>query len=281
MADVLALVAAFLFALAAALQQREAMDVGPGGMSPGFFLTLARKPVWLAGTAALLAGYAVQAVALADGRLVVIQPLLVTTIVFALPLGIVLSHQVVRPGDWAAAAGVVAALAAFIVVGAPADGRDDAPAGEWLAAFGIVTALSVLAVLSARHARPQRRAGLLGAAAGMLFGLSASLAKPVVEELGAGGVAEAAADWRTWALLGAGGVAFLLQQGALAVGRLAPAVAATSLANPMVATVIGAVILQETLAGGPLRRAAAIGLLVLAGVFATLLAARGGEAADG
>src|SRR5262245_54121795 len=120
--EILALVAALLFAIAATLQQREAMTVGGEGMSPKFFLELIRHPLWLLGTAALIAGYIVQGAALGRGRLVVIQPLLVSTIVFALPLGILLTQQVVTARDWAAAAGVMAGLAAFIVLGQPAAG---------------------------------------------------------------------------------------------------------------------------------------------------------------
>src|SRR5262245_3316013 len=124
-ADVLALMAAVCFALAAVLQQRGAVTAGGGGMSLEFFLTLVRRPVWLLGTSVLFVGYGLQGAALGKGKLIIIQPLLVTTIVFALPLGILLTHQVVTRRDWAAAAGVVAALAAFIVIGDPAAGLDD------------------------------------------------------------------------------------------------------------------------------------------------------------
>jgi drug/metabolite transporter (DMT)-like permease len=61
--------------------------------SPSSFVQLARQKFWLLGTLALLAGYVCQAVALDNGQLAVIQPLLVTTIVFALPLGYFLTQQ--------------------------------------------------------------------------------------------------------------------------------------------------------------------------------------------
>jgi drug/metabolite transporter (DMT)-like permease len=270
-ADALAIFAAFLFALAATLQQREAVSAGGGGMSVTFFLTLIRRPIWLLGTAALLGGYALQGAALGKGRLVVIQPLLVTTVVFALPLGILITHQVVTRRDWAAAAGVVAALAAFIVIGDPAAGLDDAPAWEWTICLVVVCALASGAVFLGRRARPGRRAAALGTAAGMLFGISASLAKPVVEELDEG-LSVVVGDWRTWAMIGTGAVAFLIQQGALATGQLAPAVATTSLANPVVASLVGVLILEERLAGGPARKAVAIGTLVVAALCAIALA---------
>ena len=271
-ADALAIVAAFLFALAAVLQQRGAVTQGAGGMSIGFFLNLLRSPPWLLGSTALLAGYAVQGAALGKGRLVIIQPLLVSTIVFALPLGILLTHQVVTRRDWAAAAGVVAALATFIVVGAPAAGVDDAADWKWAVSSVVVIILAAGVMLVGRRARPGRRAAALGTVAGMLFGMSASLAKPVVEELDDSGLSAVLEDWRAWALVIMGVAAFLIQQGALATGQLAPAVATTSLANPVVASIIGIVILEERLAGGLLRKSVAVGALVAAALCAIALA---------
>jgi hypothetical protein len=79
-ANVLALCAAFLFALAATLQQKGALGMGESLRSPASFVRLARQTWWLLGSLALLSGYVCQAVALDHGKLAVIQPLLVTTI---------------------------------------------------------------------------------------------------------------------------------------------------------------------------------------------------------
>jgi hypothetical protein len=63
-AATLALVAAFLFALAATLQQKGALTLGGMSLgSPGSFLRLAEQPLWLLGTLALLCGYVFQAAA--------------------------------------------------------------------------------------------------------------------------------------------------------------------------------------------------------------------------
>ena len=80
--------AAFLFAVAATFQQKGAAT-STGSHSPARCrcVRLVGQRMWLFGTAALLVGYVLQAGALDRGRLAMIQPLLVTTIVFALPLG--------------------------------------------------------------------------------------------------------------------------------------------------------------------------------------------------
>ena len=84
----LALAAALLFALGTVLQQKAALDEPPVGSSSGLLLRIARRPVWLAGIAADGLGFVTPAAALGTGDLAVVQPLLVTTLVFALPLGV-------------------------------------------------------------------------------------------------------------------------------------------------------------------------------------------------
>ena len=123
---VLALVAALLFAVGTVLLQRAGMDEPAGGSDSGLLLRMARRPVWLAGIAADGLGFAAQAAALSLGRLAVVQPLLVTSVVFSLPLGARFTGQRIRPADVAAAALVVGALVAFLVVADPSGGRDDA-----------------------------------------------------------------------------------------------------------------------------------------------------------
>ena len=94
MAATLALVAAFLFALAAALQQKGALNLPTISLAdPVSLVRLVGERTWLIGTLALFTGYLFQAGALDRGRLSIIQPLLVTTVVFALPLGYLLTKQ--------------------------------------------------------------------------------------------------------------------------------------------------------------------------------------------
>jgi drug/metabolite transporter (DMT)-like permease len=247
-AEILALVAAFLFALAATLQQKGAVGMGEVSLgSPSSFVKLAKQTWWLFGTAALLVAYALQAAALDRGRLAVIQPLLVMTVVFALPLGYLLTHQRVGRREVLGAGIIVLGLAVFTVYGDPAGGVDDAPARDWA---GVLIAFSVLAVVLialAGRGSLTRKAALYGTAAGVLFGLSAGLAKPTVETLdeGIGAVLE---NWEFYAMAITGIAAFVVQQVSLGTGKLAPSVATVSVANPIVGIVIGTLVLEERLA---------------------------------
>ena len=248
MAATLALLAAFCFALAATLQQKGALGVGEVSLTnPRSLLGLATQKTWLLGTAVLLVGYVFQAGALDRGRLAVVQPLLVTTIVFALPLGYFLTHQHVGRREITGAIVVVLGLALFTVLGDPAGGNDNAPADEWAIAVVIVAVACVALVLMGGRGTIERKAGTYGAAAGLLYGLSASLCKPTVELLHADGVEGVLSSWEFYAFAVAGIMAFVIQQVSLGTGRLAPSVATTSVMNPIVSVLIGIILLDEVL----------------------------------
>ncbi|MGE0027860.1 MAG: DMT family transporter, partial [Thermoleophilia bacterium] len=88
LAGIVALGAAVLFALASVLQQRAASEVSDADAhGTGLIRKLVRRPLWLAGTATDTLGYVAQAAALGLGSLVLVQPLLATYLLFALPLG--------------------------------------------------------------------------------------------------------------------------------------------------------------------------------------------------
>jgi drug/metabolite transporter (DMT)-like permease len=248
-ANILALVAACLFALAATLQQKGALGMGEVSLGqPSSFVRLAKQTWWLFGTLALLAGYVFQAVALDHGRLAVIQPLLVTTIVFALPLGYWLTQQPINRQEVVAAGLVVLGLAFFIVVGDAASGNDNAPSWQWAIVIVVLGVVSALLVFFGGRGSAARKAAAFGACAGLLYGLSASLWKPAAESRNADGLAGMLSHWEFWAFAAAGILAFLVQQVSLATGRLAPSVAMTSVLNPLVGILVGTVLLDERLA---------------------------------
>ena len=104
------------------------------------------------------------------------------------------------------------------------------------------------AVRRRREGSLDRKAGLYGACAGVLYGLSASLCKPTVEILGDSGIGAVLTSWEAYAFAFAGILAFVVQQLSLATGRLAASVATVSVCNPLVSIVIGTLLLDERLA---------------------------------
>src|SRR5262245_14291195 len=202
--------------------------------------------MWLLGTAALLAGYCFQAAALDRGRLSIVQPLLVTTVIFALPLGYWLTQQHVGRREIAGAAVIIVGLALFAYFGDPASGKENAPGVQWALAIVAIGALCGVALSLGARGGPTPKAAGYGAASGMLFGLSAALTKPTLDYLHES-VGTMLSHWEPYALAVAGVLGFLLQQISLGTGRLAPSVATVSVANPVVSVVLGALLLDERL----------------------------------
>lgn len=260
---VLALVAALLFAIGTVLQQKAGLEKPSEGSGAGLLLRMAKRPVWLAGIAADGLGFLAQATALAIGRLAVVQPLLVATVVFALPLGARFTGQRVRRLDVAAALLVVAALIAFLTIADPSGGRDDAELGEWLVAGGICAGLCVPLTILGRIGSAPRRAAALGIATGILFALSAALTKVVADQFD-DGVFEVFVHWQLYALVAVGYASMTYNQLALNTGALAPAVATSLAFDPIASVVLGVVLLQESLETSALAIAGTVAALIAA-----------------
>lgn len=269
----LALVAAAFFALGSVLQQKAGLDGSESseGSGAGLLIRMARKPVWLVGIAADAIGFVGQAVALTIGRLAVVQPLLATSMIFALPLGHKLTGQRVTRGDVGAALLVTLSLVAFLTIANPSGGRDDAPIGEWLILGAVAFVICAILFVASLRTRPAVKATMLGIVTGILFGVSAALTKAVGDEITEGfwGIF---ADWHLYALLVVGYASMTFNQMALGTGVLAPALASMMALDPITSVVIGTTLLEESLHETPLGIAATTGALAATIVGMAILA---------
>lgn len=275
----LALLAGLLFAVGTVFQQKGAMESSADeALQANFLLTLFKRPVWLFGLVASGLGFAAQAAALGVGKLVVVQPLLVTSVVFALPLGAKFTGQKVGKREIFGALAVTLGIGAFLVISNPQGGRDDAPFVEWLIAGGILIGITVALVLAGIGRRPGLKAALFGTGAGLLFGLISALTKSTVDRL-ENGIVDVIADWHLWALIALSVVAFALLQAALQAGALAPALATLMSFETIAGGAIGILLFEEELNSSP---GAVVGsVLVLLVALAGLVALSRSEAASG
>jgi drug/metabolite transporter (DMT)-like permease len=243
----LALAAALLFALGTVLQQQVAATATEEeARGAGFLLRLARRPRWLAGIAADALGFVAQAAALGLGRIVVVQPLLATSVVFALPLSARLEHKPVSRPEILAALAVTAGLGAFLVLADPEGGVENASAVAWIVSFGVAAVVCGALVVAARGRAPVHRAAMLGTAAGILFALSAALTKSTVEQLDEG-VLTVFEHWHVYALIVVGYVSMTLSQASLQTGALAAAVATQMSLDPVTSLFLGTLAFEETI----------------------------------
>jgi drug/metabolite transporter (DMT)-like permease len=273
LAIAVALVAALLFAVAFVMQQRAASEVPDDeSLGLGLITRLVRRPIWLIGTGADTLGYVAQAVALGLASLVLVQPLLATSLLFALPLGAWWAKRRLRRSDAAWAITLTVGLAVFLVAGEPTDGVDRADVTDWLIAAAVLVPVTAACVLVAARSRGARRAVLLAAATGILYGVAAALTKSTVSLLDDGFVG-VVTSWEPYALVAAIGLGTYMQQAAFQAGDLAQSLPAVQVLEPVVAVILGISLLQEELQANGLEWAL-IGLAAVAMIVSTAALAR-------
>ncbi|HET9104042.1 MAG TPA: DMT family transporter [Solirubrobacteraceae bacterium] len=268
---ILAVASALLFAFGTVLQQRAGISESSDGGHAGLVLRLARRPVWLAGILADGLGFVAQAAALASGRLAVVQPVLVFSVVFAVPLGVRLSGQRVNRTEIGAAVLVVVALIAFLSVANPSGGRTDAPWHAWVIAGVVAAVVCVPLLVIGRRGHDARRAAMFGTAAGVLFALCAALTKAVVDGLGIG-LVHVLTSWEPYALVTVGYASMTVNQLALNTGALAATMATSTSADPIGSVLLGLLLFHESLQLSGLRTVGIAVVLALALLGMTVLA---------
>lgn len=242
-----ALVAALCVALSAVSRQREAARVPDGDLGAfGVLGSLVRRPNWWLGTAVGAGGYVFQAMALGRGSVLLVQSLLVTSLLFALPLAAGISGRVVRRAEWVWAAVLVASIVVLLVVGDPRQGHQHVSDRRWLITAAIGIPLLLACVLGARRRPGRGRALLLGLAAGAMFALAAVLTKSLVALLGDGALATLTSPV-PYVLVAVGLAAVTLQQNAYHAGDLQASLPAATVAEPVIAATLGVLLLDEYL----------------------------------
>ncbi len=266
-----ALSAACSFAVAAILQQEAAQAADPGAaLHLRLLLELLRRPRWVAGVAVLVAGFSLQGVALANGPVALVQPIVATELAFAIPIAIWRRRRRAGRREWAGIASVLCGVSVFLVVASPAPGVAEADVSDWLLTVVPAGSAVLAAVLAARVRRGPRRATLLGVAAGVSFALLAVLTKAVAHQLGHGAGA-AFTSWELYVLVGLGVAALVISQSAYQAGPLALSMPAIAIVEPVVAVAIGNVLFEEQARLGGAALALEVGAALVALVGLALL----------
>lgn len=271
---VFALCAAICMAIGIVVRQRATLDVpSDEGVSSVMLSTLLRRPLWWAGTGAAVAGYVFQALALVKGSLILVQPLLVSALLFVLPLSAWVAGRRVTRGELLWATVLTAGLAVFVLLAHPGPQEHAASLQTSTIVAGIVGAVIVGAVVIAVRIDGWQRAVLLAVAVGVLFGAVAVITKINMHMLNERGLLGLLATPAPYALIVLGVVATLLQQSAFHAGALHTSVPTMLVLEPVVAVMLGAALLGEDLDAGPFE-AIALTLAVAAMTAATVALGR-------
>nr|WP_218889314.1 DMT family transporter [Saccharopolyspora hordei] len=248
-----AVVGAASFGLASAIQHRVTKQVPRvRTLNPRMLLALVRKPIWVLSILTVIVGLSLQVVALAFGPLVLVQPLLVTSVLFGAAFAAWMAH---RKMDLVLALGglaCVGGLSAFLVLARPSGHSSDFT-GAPVLPLALALGLLVLVSLVASWLVPGE-AGVIGmaVATGVFYGVTAGLIKVVAGQVRSGGVVEPFQHWTLYAVCVIGPMGFLLSQQTFQRGRLiSPSLAVITTVDPLVAAAIGVSWLGETLESSP------------------------------
>jgi drug/metabolite transporter (DMT)-like permease len=246
-AIVFALSAAATFAVAAILQQESAQMVsGDKSLSLRLLADLLHRPKWLAGIACLIAGFGLQAVALSYGPVALVQPIVITELAFAIPLGIWRRHRRAGWREWAGIVSVIGGVSLFLWASSPVSGTANPRGATWLASLVPVGAVAAATVAWASTRHGPGRAMALGAAAGLSFGVLAVITKSTTYLLSVD-VGRAFLHWQPYAGIAVGIAALVVSQSAYQAGPLAYSMPFVGVLEPVVAVTIGETVLGEEL----------------------------------
>jgi len=266
----LSIASAVSYGLAAVLQHRAAMVTSPElSMRAGLLLQLVRRPLWLLGNALDGVGYLFQFLALRRGSLALVEPLLVLSLVFALPVAAYLDHRRVSSSEVVSTGVIAAGLALFLGVARPGPGHPDASAEAWVVLTVVIGAGCAIVWSGALHHTRRRAAVLLGAGSGLAFGYVAALTERTGHLLDAG-LVHTLASWVPYALVVGAVAALLFTQSAFKAGDLRLSLPMLTVAQPLVAVAIGLGVFGERIDGrglAPLAEGVGLAFVTL-GVFA-------------
>ncbi len=258
-----ALGAAGSFAGGGVLQQRAA-STRPEREALSFRLIfdLAHEPIWLIGIGFAFVSYALEGLALSFGPLVLVQPLIVTELLFALPISVRWRGMRLTSREWLGTVAVGGGLTLGLVCAAPGAGRPEAPIGEWILALTATAGAALAAVSIGRMRQGPARSSFYALGAAFVFGAQAALFKAAVARF-EHGLVPALESWEVYAMSAASILGLLLVQSAYEAGPLAASMPVVDAVDPSVAVVLGVLLFHEHIRTGPWLVGIAAGIATL------------------
>lgn len=241
--------AAAAFAVANVEQMRAARRAeAPEGVSTTLLIRLVRDRQWLIGFGASVAGYLLQAVSLYLAPVVLVQPLIVTELLFALPLAAALAGRRLGLREWIGALIVAGGITSFLVVGNPTGDSTQMSVAMTLGiSVCVAVVVAVLVVFSETiHERPMLRASALALAASICFGMLSVMTKVVGhefqhDELGA------LLHVQPYLMAVAALTGLLLAQTAFRIAPLSVSLPLIDIGEPLIASLLAVIGLKEHL----------------------------------
>ncbi|MFE5818427.1 DMT family transporter [Streptomyces sp. NPDC056479] len=245
---ILAVTAACCLGFGFVLQQNAAQKAPLSDfLSPRILLDLMKVPRWLGGIGLMVVGMALGAMALGQGEISLVEPLLATNLLFALMLSRRQTKQPLGRQGWTGLALLAGGVTAFIVAGQPSGGTATSdPFRHWLI-IGVMVGVALLLTTYAKRSRLSSGPALLATAAGLLYGVQDALTRVTGERFAEGGMMEVLTGWQPYAVVALGLTGLILVQSAFETASLRMSLPALTAAQPLAGILCGVGFLGDRL----------------------------------
>ena len=227
---------------------------------------LLHRPRWLLGLGVMISGQLLSAWSVGHLDLTLYEPLLASSLIFALALAVPLSHQRLKPSEMIGAVILAGGVAALSL--SRSTGTQSASFGsfsDWPAAAGI--AVVAYCCIHAGHLRSgQARATLTGIGTGLVMGISDALTRRSVQILDAHSFSGLLTSWPPYCLLAAALIGMWLMQNSFNAAPLHASLPGITAAEPVSGILLGVVVFGDRIDISPgmlALQAAGITALVL------------------
>ncbi|GHH18615.1 DMT family transporter [Streptomyces lanatus] len=245
---ILAVTAACCLGFGFVLQQNAAQKAPLSDfLSPRILLDLMKVPRWLGGIGLMVVGMALGAMALGQGEISLVEPLLATNLLFALMLSRRQTKQSLGRQGWTGLALLAGGVTAFIMAGQPTGGTATSdPIRHWLI-IGVMIGTALLLTAYAKRSRLSSGPALLATAAGLLYGVQDALTRVTGERFAEGGMMEVLTGWQPYAVVALGLTGLILVQSAFETASLRMSLPALTAAQPLAGILCGVGFLGDRL----------------------------------
>lgn len=243
-AALLALLSALVVATGTVIRHLVAEETPPSDTKSAALSTLTSLK-WWSGAGVSIIGYALQAAALRFASILLVQPITILSLFFAMPLSAKITGRRVTAKEWTWAVVLTLSVATLLVVGRPTNEHSGAHPLIWGGSLVVgVIIVGILLRLSRKGLRKER-AILLGTASGFTYGYMSFLTKSGVMQLSEGGIVALVTGASLYLIIISAIAATWLQQAAFGAGAIQQSLPAMTVASPVTSSLLGVIVFQE------------------------------------
>jgi len=215
--------------------------------SLSFFHEMIRSRLFILGFLLQIAGFGATALALKNGPLIIVEPLLTIDLVFLLVLIHWRLKLWVKLRDWIAVGAIILGLSGLMFTSNPHGGRLNYQTLPWIVLVSIIGPIILaLAIITKRVNSVKIRALLAGIAASFAYALAAAFTKLSLNLFNRYGFEAVLTNWSIYGLIVVGIISIYLMTNVYGAGPLAISQPTMEIFDPTITVMIGILIFGDS-----------------------------------